>query len=98
MAEKTVKLYYKGPDGAHNYDVAEATGGPAKLKTRSHYEVPPKLAERLLRTTDWQHVGGSPRSGKKKSDDDPPADSEVNEEAGDASTDEEPNEEEAVNE
>lgn len=59
MAEKEVRLYYRGPDGAHNYDVAEATGGPAKMSSGSHYEVPEELAKRLLLTTDWQEMHGS---------------------------------------
>lgn len=68
MAENTHKLYYDGPDGATNVEVARATGRPAGMKHGEHYEgIPEDLAVRLLLTADWHELKGKEKlKGKVK--------------------------------
>lgn len=56
--EQKVELFYTGPDGDVNYDVADELGRGARLKTRRHYTVSRPLALSLLATSVWQEKGG----------------------------------------
>lgn len=56
MAEEKIGFYYRGPDGALNFDVAREAGGGPAMRHGERYEVSEELAVRLLPTTDWEVV------------------------------------------